>query len=97
MDDARLRVDVGGGTGVYSFAPLKQNPQLYVVIVDRPEVLRIAEELAVAYGAAGRAELVPGDMIADPLTTNADFVLMSNILHDWDISLIQSGVLTASR
>jgi len=86
MDGAKLLLDRGGGTDASSFVPLKKNPQLYVVIADRPEVLRIAEELAVAYGAAGRVELVPGDMIADPLTTNADFVLMSNILYDWDIS-----------
>ncbi len=85
MADAKLLVDVGGGTGIYSFALLQKNPQLHAVIVDRPEVLRIAEELAAEYGVADRAELVPGDMFADPLPTKADVVLLSNILHDWDI------------
>jgi SAM-dependent methyltransferase len=85
MDDARLLLDVGGGTGIYSFALLQKNPNLRAVIVDRPEVLRVAEELAVEYGVAARAELVPGDMFADPLPVDADVVLLSNILHDWDV------------
>jgi len=85
MDDAKLLVDVGGGTGIYSFALLQKNPKLRAVIVDRPEVLRIAEELAAEYGVADRAELLPGDMFADPLPTDADVVLLSNILHDWDL------------
>lgn len=86
MDDAKLLVDAGGGTGIYSFALLQKNPQLHAVIVDRPEVLRIAEELAAEYGVADRAEFLPGDMFADPLPANADVVLLSNILHDWDVS-----------
>ena len=85
MDNAELLVDVGGGTGIYSFALLQKNPKLRAVIVDRPEVLRIAQELAAEYGVADRAELIPGDMFADPLPTNADVILLSNILHDWDV------------
>ena len=85
MSDARLLVDVGGGTGIYSFALLQKNPKLRAIIVDRPEVLRIAEELAVEYGMGDRVELAPGDMFADPLPTDSDVVLLSNILHDWDV------------
>ncbi|NQV23100.1 MAG: methyltransferase domain-containing protein, partial [Rhodopirellula sp.] len=85
MDEAKLLVDVGGGTGIYSFALLQKNPNLHAVIVDRPEVLRIAEELAAEYGVSDRTELLPGDMFADPLPTDADVVLLSNILHDWDV------------
>lgn len=85
MSDARLLVDVGGGTGIYSFALLEKNPNLRAVIVDRPEVLRIAEELATEYGVQNRVELRSGDMFADPLPADADVVLLSNILHDWDV------------
>jgi predicted O-methyltransferase YrrM len=85
MDDAKLLVDVGGGTGIYSFALLQKNPDLRAVIVDRPEVLRIAEELAAEYGVSDRTEFAPGDMFADPLPSDADVVLLSNILHDWDV------------
>ena len=40
--------------------------------------------MSAAYGVADRLELVPGDMFADPLPAEADIVLLSNILHDWD-------------
>ena len=85
MEDAELSVDVGGGTGIYSFALLQKNPNLRAVVVDRPEVLRIAEELATDYEVEDRAEFRPGDMFADPLPTDAAVVLLSNILHDWDV------------
>lgn len=84
MSDAELLLDVGGGTGIYSFALLQKNPQLKAIILDRPEVLRIAEELALKHGVEERVELRPGDMFADTLP-RADVILLSNILHDWDV------------
>jgi len=82
---ARHLLDVGGGTGIYSFALLQNNPQLQATIFDRPEVLRIAEQMAVEYGVADRVDFVPGDMFTDPLPENTDVVLLSNVLHDWDV------------
>jgi SAM-dependent methyltransferase len=81
---ARRLVDVGGGTGVYSIALLRANPDLKAVVWDRPEVLRVAAEFAEASGLADRLELQGGDMFTDPFPAGADVVLLSNILHDWD-------------
>ena len=85
MDQSRLLLDVGGGTGIYSFALLQKNPQLRAIIFDRPEVLKVAEEMGTEYGVLDRTELVAGDMFADPLPGGADVILLSNILHDWDV------------
>ena len=52
---------------------------------DRTEVLKVAREMIAAYGVAGRIDPVPGDMFADPVPTGADVILLSNILHDWDV------------
>lgn len=82
---ARTLLDLGGGTGIYAIALLQKNPQLRAVVFDRPEVLKVAAEMAAEYGVADRVELVPGDMFVDPLPTNVDLVLLSNILHDWDV------------
>jgi SAM-dependent methyltransferase len=81
---ARLLVDVGGGTGVYSIALLRANPDLKAVVWDRPEVLRVAAEFAAESGVSDRLDLRGGDMFADPFPVGADVVLLSNILHDWD-------------
>lgn len=82
---ARLLVDVGGGTGIYSIALLQRHPALRAIIVDRPEVLKVAAEMATAYGVGDRLSGQPGDMFRDPLPANADAVLLSNVLHDWDV------------
>ena len=84
LDDARLLVDVGGGTGIYSIACLQRYPRLRAIVWDRPEVLKVAQEMAKDYGVSDRLELVPGDMFADPVPGAADALLLSNILHDWD-------------
>lgn len=83
LSDAATLLDVAGGTGIYSVALLRRNPRLRAIVLDRPEVLRVAEEFAEEYGVADRVELLSGDMFTDALPA-ADVVLLSNVLHDWD-------------
>lgn len=83
VEGARTILDVGGGTGLYSIALLERHPAMRAVVFDRPEVLRVAAELAAAHGVASRLDCVPGDMFVDPLP-EADLVLLSHVLHDWD-------------
>ena len=85
LSAARCLLDIGGGTGVYSIAFLQRYPQLRAVVFDRPAVLKVAAEFAQQYGVADRLECVSGDMFADPLPTGCDAMLLSNVLHDWDI------------
>ena len=85
LGDAKLLLDVGGGTGIYAIACVQQNPNLRAIVWDRTEVLKVAREMIAAYGVAGRIDPVPGDMFADPVPTGADVILLSNILHDWDV------------
>ena len=77
-------LDVGGGTGIYSIACLRNHPGLKAIVFDRPEVLKVAAEFATQYGVANRLECRAGDMFADPLPS-ADAILLSNVLHDWDV------------
>jgi SAM-dependent methyltransferase len=90
LDSARLLLDVGGGTGIYSIACLEKNPRLRAIVWDRPEVLKIAFEMAIQYGVGDRLQLRAGDMFVDPVPTGADVVLLSNILHDWDVGECQA-------
>src|SRR5205085_767034 len=52
---------------------------------DRPEVLKVAHEFAEAYGVADRLECRPGDMFRDDVPADCDVMLLSNVLHDWDV------------
>lgn len=85
LDHAKRLVDVGGGSGIYAIAWLRQHPDLRAIVFDRPEVLKVADEFARDYGVSDRLELVAGDMFTDPLPTGGDVLLLSNILHDWDL------------
>jgi hypothetical protein len=82
---SRLLLDAGGGTGLYSIAYLRAHPSLRAIVWDRPEVLKVARELAGAHGVADRLDCVAGDMFADPVPPGADAILLSNVLHDWDV------------
>jgi precorrin-6B methylase 2 len=84
LADARLLIDVGGGTGIYSIAWLRRHPHLRAIVWDRPEVLKVAGEMAAEYGVAERLQCVAGDMFRDPVP-NGDVCLLSNVLHDWDV------------
>ncbi len=85
LADAHRLLDVGGGSGLYSVAWLQRHLGLRAVVWDRPEVLKVAAELAATHGVAERLECQPGDMFTDPVPAGCDVVLFSNVLHDWDV------------
>jgi ubiquinone/menaquinone biosynthesis C-methylase UbiE len=85
LDDAQRVLDVGGGTGIYAIAWLRQHPQLRATVWDRPEVLKVAREMAEHYAVSERLDCVAGDMFVDPVPTGHDVCLLSNVLHDWDV------------
>ena len=84
LDGATSLLDVGGGTGIYSIAYLQQHPQLRATVLDRPEVLKTAAEFGQQFGVDARLQLLPADMFTADLPP-ADVVLLSNVLHDWDV------------
>jgi len=92
MNGVKTLLDVGGGTGIYSIAFLERNPNLSAIVFDRPEVLKVAAEMAREYGVEDRLECRPGDMFTDDLPDDCDAVLLSNILHDWDVPECQQLV-----
>lgn len=83
LGDVRVVLDVGGGTGIYAYALLRTHPGMRAIILDRPEVLRVAEECAAEWGVSERVEFHPADLLTDPYPA-ADAILFSNVLHDWD-------------
>lgn len=85
MGAARTLLDVGGGSGIYAISFVKRYPNLRAIVWDRPQVLKVALQFAEEAGVASRIEFRPGDMFADPVPAGCDVMLLSNILHDWDV------------
>lgn len=92
LEQSEHLLDVGGGTGIYSIALLLANPGLQATVLDRPEVLKVAAEIAQQHGVGDRLRLLPGDMFTDDLPSNYDTILLSNVLHDWDVPHCRSLV-----
>lgn len=85
LAQARCLLDIGGGTGLYSIAFLQRYPRLQAIVFDRPAVLKVAAEFAQQHGVADRLQCASGDMFSDPLPAGCDVMLLSNVLHDWDV------------
>ena len=84
LRNANTLLDLGGGSGIYAIAYLLAQPELQAIVLDRPEVLKVAEEFAEEHGVVDRLRLQEGDMFTDELPS-CDVALLSNVLHDWDL------------
>ncbi len=74
-------LDVGGGSGTYTAAFLKKNPQLKAVLFDLQEVVWKARERLQVEGLLDRVALVGGDFYKDELPPGCDLAFVSAIIH----------------
>lgn len=74
-------LDIGGGSGAYTIAFLKKNPQLNAVIFDLEGVIPIAKEKISENNFLDRVDFVVGDFYVDDLPTGCDIALLSAIIH----------------
>ncbi len=74
-------LDIGGASGTYSIAFLKQNPAMSGVLFDLPNVIPMARERLIDEGMTERVELVEGDFYQDELPGGCDLALLSAIIH----------------
>lgn len=72
-------LDVGGGSGAYTLAFLKQNPGLRATILDFPETVATARHYAAAAGLADRVAHVAGNALTTAWPGEQDVVLMSYV------------------
>jgi hypothetical protein len=76
--DERI-VDAGGGLGALARLVLEAYPSVQVTVLDRPEVIEQARGHAPMRGLGWH----PADLF-EPWRLEADVVLLSRVLHDWD-------------
>ncbi|MDG1891636.1 MAG: methyltransferase [Verrucomicrobiota bacterium] len=85
LNGVKHLVDVAGGTGIYALALLEANPDLQVTLVELPEVLAIAREIAAHHPCRDRLHCVEGDMFEWQPRKDMQACLFSNIFHDWNV------------
>jgi ubiquinone/menaquinone biosynthesis C-methylase UbiE/predicted transcriptional regulator len=74
-------LDIGGGSGAYTIAFLKKNPQLQAIIYDLDGVIPIAEEKIKEVQFQNRVNFVAGDYNKDELPGGCDLALLSAVIH----------------
>lgn len=79
--DVRRMLDIGGGSGAYSIAFARANADLHADILDRPNVVPIAQKYIDAAGLADRVHPRAGDLRSDSFGKDYDLVLISAICH----------------
>lgn len=85
LSGGRSLLDVGGGGGAYAIELSRAFPDLRPTIFDLPFVCDLTQKKVEQAGFADRISFARGDFFADPLPTGQDVVLLSMILHDWDV------------
>lgn len=88
-------LDVGGSSGVYAAAVLRNRPEARGAVFERPPVDVAARTLLGARGQSERITVHTGDVFRDPLPAGYDAHLYSQVLHDWDRDRVEH-LLTAS-
>ncbi len=74
-------LDIGGASGTYTMAFLRNNPAMRAVIFDFAPVLALAKKRLEAEGFLDRVKLVTGDYYQDELPEGCDLALLSAIIH----------------
>lgn len=82
--DVKRMLDVGGGSGVYSIAFAKANPQLRAEVLDLEPVTRIAQRHIRAEVLQDRVATRVGDLTKDEFGAGYDLILLSAICHMLD-------------
>jgi len=74
-------LDVGGGSGAYSIAFARAQPQIRAVVFDLPTVVPLAEHYIQEAGLSERVRVQAGDFLQSDLGVGFDVAFISAVIH----------------
>jgi (2Fe-2S) ferredoxin/SAM-dependent methyltransferase len=77
----RRVLDLGGGSGAYSIAFAKADPEVGCQILDVPEVVPLTTEYVSQAGVSSQVSVRPGDMLQDDFGSGYDIIMLNAICH----------------
>lgn len=75
FSSSRTLLDLGGGHGLIGIGIAQANPEMKVVIYDRPSVIRVAEEHTRLFGVEKQVTCIGGDYSTDLIGSGYDVIL----------------------
>lgn len=84
-------LDVGGGSGIYAAVLVASQAGLRATVLEQPPVDDLARQEMARHGLSERVGVVTADMFQDAWpAAGVDVVLLSNVLHDWDVPEVRT-------
>ena len=80
-DRSKVLLDLGGASGTYTIAFLKNVPEMKATLFDLPEVIELARERLEKEGMLNRVTLVGGDYLRDEIPQGHDLAYLSAVIH----------------
>jgi cyclopropane fatty-acyl-phospholipid synthase-like methyltransferase len=96
LGQRRHLLDVGGGSGIYSSTMVAAHSQLNATVLEQSPVDAIVRKEIEKHGLTDRVQVVAGDMF-QVTWPQADIVLLSNVLHDWDVAEARALLVKAAE
>ena len=84
LADKSHLLDVGGGSGIYASTMIAAHPHLKGSVLEQAPVDSIATEEIAKHGLSKKLEVITADMFECDWPA-CDVLLLSNVLHDWDM------------
>jgi len=97
LSEARLMIDIGGGSGAYCIGACRANPELRAIVLDLPPVVEVARGFIAEHGLSDRIEARACDFNKDPFPDNADVAVMASNLPMYGREQIAAVVAKAYR
>lgn len=79
LQRVKMLLDLGGGSGVVSFALLRKRPELTSVVVDVESVCQVGREIALENRLDKRITYLAADILQDDLPAGFDMVMLCDV------------------
>jgi phospholipid N-methyltransferase len=74
-------LDLGGGTGSFLLAVLRNYSHLETTLFEQPDIAAVARQHLVGTPAGEQVKIVEGDFFKDPIPEGHDAVIVANVVH----------------
>ncbi len=81
LSNVKKMLDIGGGSGAFSYELVRKQPKLYAVIFDLEDVIPLTKKYAVQSGVEKNVSYISGDYLTDDFETGYDLIFLSAIVH----------------
>jgi 3-hydroxy-5-methyl-1-naphthoate 3-O-methyltransferase len=81
LSNTKRSLDVGGGSGAFTFGFIEKNPDIQGVVFDLPNVVPVTQKYIDKANLVSSVVTASGDYLIDDLGSGFDLVLMSAIIH----------------